>query len=198
MAGESPANRAISDEMLVKSAVNGEKDAFRELFDRYRTRAYRLAYRFLGKHEDALDVVQDAFVKVYRSLSGFESRSKFSTWLMRIVTNTCLDLRRSRGSASAVSLSDEIVETLADESQPERQVDTPIEKLEYGELRQALSRALDRLSDAHRTVFVLHAEEGLTYREIAEIAGISEGTVMSRLYHARRNLQKILSNAGVL
>jgi len=198
MTAEKAAGRETADETLVTRAASGEKDAFRELFDRYRTKVYRVAYRFLGNHEDALDVVQDAFVKVYRALAGFERRSEFRTWLMRIVTNTCLDLRRRRGSSSAAPLSDEIVETLADESQPARRVDKPIEKMEYGELRQALSRALDRLSDAHRTVFVLHAEEEMTYREIAEILGISEGTVMSRLYHARRNLQKILSNAGVL
>jgi RNA polymerase sigma-70 factor (ECF subfamily) len=198
MAAEQPTGRAITDEALVKSTIDGEKSAFRELFERYRSRAYRIAYRFLGNNEDALDVVQEAFVKVYRSLAGFEQRSQFRTWFMRIVTNTALDLRRSRGSASAAPLSDEIEETLAEDIRQERRVDTPTEKMEYGELRDALNRALDRLSDAHRTVFVLHAEEGLTYREIAEVVGISEGTVMSRLYHARRNLQKILSNTGVL
>jgi RNA polymerase sigma-70 factor (ECF subfamily) len=198
MAGEQATGRTIPDETLVARALRGEKGAFRELFDRHRSGAYRVAYRFVGNHEDALDVVQESFVKVYRSLGAFERRSQFKTWLMRIVTNTALDLRRSRGSSSATPLSDEIVETLGEESQPERRIDTPIEKMEYGELREALNRALARLSDAHRTVFVLHAEEGLTYREIAEIAGISEGTVMSRLFHARKNLQKILSNAGVL
>ena len=145
-----------------------------------------------------MDVVQDAFIKAYRALAGFEGRAKFRTWLMRIVTNTCLDRRRGRSSRSAAPLSDEIVETTAIESQPYKRRETAIEKMEYTELRDALHKALDQLSEAHRTAFVLHTEEGLTYREIAETLDINEGTVMSRIYHARKNLQKILSNDGVL
>lgn len=198
MSASEASARETPDEELVDRAVNGDKDAFRGLFERYRTRAYRVAYRFLGNHSDALDVVQESFIKAYRALGGFERRAKFRTWLMRIVTNTCLDRRRSRSSASTATLSDEIIESTARESQPHRRRETPLEQMEYGELRDALSRALEQVSEAHRTVFVLHTEEGLTYREIAEVLGISEGTVMSRLYHARKNLQKILSNAGVL
>jgi len=192
------ASRETPDEERVDRAVKGDKDAFRELFETYRMRAYRVAYRFLGNHEDALDAVQDAFIKAYRGLDGFERRAQFRTWLMRIVTNTCLDRRRSRRSSSAAPLSDEIVEMTPQESQPHHRRETPLEGLEYDELREALHRALDQVSEDHRTVFVLHTEEGLTYREIADVLGISEGTVMSRLYHARKNLQKILSNAGVL
>ncbi|HUU43998.1 MAG TPA: RNA polymerase sigma factor [Planctomycetota bacterium] len=192
------ASRSLSDEELVSRVVKGEKDPFRELFDRYRTRAYRVAYRFLGTHDDAMDAVQESFIKAYRSMSGFEGRSQFRTWLMRIVTNTCLDRRRGRSAHSAAPLSDEIVETTAIESQPHRRRETPMEGMEYAELRDALHKALEHLSDAHRTAFVLHTEEGLTYREIAETLDINEGTVMSRIYHARKNLQKILSNEGVL
>lgn len=187
-----------ADEELVSRAVQGDKDAFRQIFDRYRQRAYRVAYRFLSSHEDALDVVQEAFIKAYRGLGTFEHRAKFRTWLMRIVTNTCLDLRRSRGSTSAAPLSDEIIQSTPAESQPHKRRESPMQKMEYAELQEALGRALSQLSEAHRTVFVLHTQEELTYREIAEVLGINEGTVMSRLYHARKNLQKILSNAEVL
>ena len=187
-----------SDEELVSRAVTGDKDAFRGLFERNRNQAYRVAYRFLGSHEDALDVVQEAFVKAYRGLRGFDRRAQFRTWLMRIVTNTCLDRRRSRASSPASSLSDEIVETTAEDSRPHQHHESPMEKMEYGELREALDRALGRLSEAHRAAFVLHTQENLTYREIAEVLQISEGTVMSRLFHARKKLQKILSNEGVL
>ena len=191
-------SRKTTDDELVSRAVMGDKDAFRGLFERNRTQAYRVAYRFLGSHEDALDVVQDAFVKAYRGLAGFDRRAQFRTWLMRIITNTCLDRRRSRASSPVSSLSDEIVETTAEDSQPHRRRDTPIEQMEFGELREALDRALAQLSEAHRTAFILHTEEDLTYREIAEVLGIREGTVMSRLFHARKKLQKILSNEGVL
>jgi len=183
---------------LVDRAVKGDKSAFRTLFERYRMRAYRVAYRFLGRHEDALDAVQDAFIKAYKGLGRFEKRAQFRTWLMRIVTNTCLDLRRSRTRSSTVSLSTELAEITPEEGQPRRQTETVLEKLQYGELRGALDDALGQISEAHRTAFVLHTEEGLTYREIAEVLEIREGTVMSRLYHARKNLQKILSNAGLL
>jgi RNA polymerase sigma-70 factor (ECF subfamily) len=88
MAGEQAAGPTMTDEMLVQSTLSGEKAAFRELFDRYRAGAYRVAYRFVGNHEDAMDVAQEAFVKVHRSLASFEQRSQFRTWLMRIVTNT--------------------------------------------------------------------------------------------------------------
>jgi len=198
MSASEASDRETPDEELVDRAVKGDRGAFRELFERYRQRAYRVAYRFLGNHSDALDVVQEAFIKAYRALGGFERRAKFRTWLMRIVTNTSLDRRRSRSSRSAATLSDEIIESTSEESQPHRRRETPLEQMEYSELREALNRALEQVSEAHRTVFVLHTEEGLTYREIAEVLDISEGTVMSRLYHARKNLQKILSNAGVL
>ena len=197
MAERDRAARDTPDDELVSRAVKGDRDAFRELFETYRTRAYRVAYRFLGNHEDALDAVQDAFIKAYRGLGTFERRALFRTWLMRIVTNTCLDRRRGRRRAPA-PLSDEIVEMTPEETQPHRRRETPLETMEFGELRESLDKALEQVSEDHRTVFVLHTEEGLTYREIAEVLGISEGTVMSRLYHARKNLQKILSNAGVL
>lgn len=186
------------DDELVERAVKGEKPAFKELFERYRNRAYRVAYRFLGNHEDALDVVQESFIKAYKNLGGFEHRSLFRTWLMRIVTNTCLDRRRRRSADHTTELSEEIVETTPAASQPNRRRETPLETMEFAELRTALDGALGQLSEAHRTVFVLSVTEGLRYREIADQLGISEGTVMSRLFHARKNLQKILANEGLL
>lgn len=187
-----------TDEALVNQALDGEKPAFRDLFERYRTRAYRVAYRFLGNHEDALDAVQDAFIKAYRGLEGFERRSQFRTWFMRIVTNTCLDRRRVRSGDRTVPMDPELAETTAEDGRPRPPQDQPLDAMQVEELRASLQSALDRLSEAHRAVFVLHAEEGLTYREIAETLGVSEGTVMSRLFHARRNLQKILENRGLL
>ncbi len=187
-----------TDEALVNQALDGEKTAFRDLFERYRARAYRVAYRFLGNHEDALDAVQDAFIKAYRGLEGFERRSQFRTWLMRIVTNTCLDRRRSRVGEAMVPMDPELAETTAEDGRPRAPQERPLDAMQLQELRAALQSALDRLSEAHRTVFVLHLEEGLTYREISRTLDISEGTVMSRLFHARKNLQKILGNRGLL
>ncbi len=187
-----------ADEAVVSRALEGDAGAFRQLFESYRMRAYRVAYRFLGNHEDALDAVQDAFIKAFRGLAGFERRAQFRTWLMRIVTNTCLDRRRARRSDLSTPMEPEVEETASVDGRPHGAVDRPLDAMQAEELRVALHEALGRLSEAHRTVFVLHAEEEMTYREIAETLGISEGTVMSRLFHARRNLQKILGNRGLL
>lgn len=187
-----------TDEALLLLASQGDQGAFREVFERYRQKAYRVAYRFLGHHEEALDAVQDSFIKAYRGLDGFERRSQFRTWFMRIVTNTCLDRRRSRSGESAVPLEDELIDTVAEDGRPHAAPDRPLDVMQADELRVALHRALGRLTEAHRAVFVLHAEEGLTYRETAETLGVNEGTVMSRLFHARKNLQKILANRGLL
>ncbi|GAG36674.1 unnamed protein product, partial [marine sediment metagenome] len=176
----------------------GDQQAYRYLFGRYRQQAYRLAYHFLGRTDDAADAVQDSFIKAFKALERFEGRAKFSTWLMRIVTNTCLDRMRSKAADATVPLSDEMARMMSESSQPMRRAGRPEEAMEYGELSAALAGALQKLSSEHRTVFVLHADQELTYREIAEMLGISEGTVMSRLYHARKNLQRLLAGAGVL
>ena len=188
----------LQDAYWVDQALKGDPQAFRYLFERYREKAYRMAYRFLSHNEEAVEATQEAFIKAFRALENFEGRSKFSTWLMRIVTNTCLDRRRARVEPT-VPLSDEMQEVLGRSQQVGVQPGGgPVEQLEYGELHAALADALAQLSEEHRAVFVLHTEEGMKYREIAQELQISEGTVMSRLYHARKNLQKMLGRAGVL
>lgn len=188
----------VQDAHWVSRALVGDQQAYRYLFERYRQQAYRTAYHFLGRADDAADAVQDSFIKAFKALGRFEGRAKFSTWLMRIVTNTCLDRMRSKAADATVPLSDEMAMVMPESSQPMRRAARPEEAMEYGELNAALAGALQKLSSEHRTVFVLHADQELTYREIAEVLGISEGTVMSRLYHARKNLQRLLAGAGVL
>lgn len=187
-----------TDEDLVQDALEGRQDAFRRLFERRHKGAYRVAYRFLGDREDALDAVQESFVKAYRALDRFERRSSFKTWLMRIVTNTCLDMRRSRGARHETELSDELMEMIPQEGRPHRRRQGPLDEAQYDELSLGLQKALEQLSEDHRTVFVLHTQEQMAYREIAETLQINIGTVMSRLFHARKNLQKILSKEGLI
>jgi RNA polymerase sigma-70 factor (ECF subfamily) len=187
-----------TDEDLVRDVLRGRQDAFSRLFERYRKGAFRAAYRFVGNGEDALDAVQESFVKAYRALESFEQRSSFRTWLMRIVTNTCLDIRRSRASRHESELSDEMMETTPLERQPHRRSERPLEEAQYDELSLGLQKALEQLSEDHRAVFVLHTQEQMTYREIAESLGINVGTVMSRLFHARKNLQRILAKEGLI
>ena len=185
-----------TDEALVDLA-GGDADAFRDLFERYRLRAFRVSCRFLGDQDEALDAVQEAFIKAHRALETFERRAQFRTWFMRIVTNTCLDRRRARSGDSTDSL-DELAETTAEDGRPHAPAARPFDAMQAEELRVALAEAVGQLTEAHRAAVVLHAEEGLTYREIADTLGVSEGTVMSRLFHARKNLQRILADRGVL
>jgi RNA polymerase sigma-70 factor (ECF subfamily) len=185
-----------SDEELLARWGQGERPALDELFRRYRSLAYRVAYRLLGNEADALDAVQEGFIKVLTHLDGFQGRSSFKTWLLRVVSNAALDLGRQRGRREAYSLeAPEAGE--GDWSQPETAID-PALGLERADLRQLLDQALAGLPEAQRRTFVLHAEAELSYREVADVMGISIGTVMSRLYYARQKLRAYLSRRAQL
>lgn len=180
-----------SDEQLLGRFAQGERAALEELFRRYRLLAYRIAYRLLGREEDALDAVQEGFIKALTHLEGFQGRSSFKTWLLRVVSNAALDLGRQRSRREAVSLDarepgDNDPETLLT-------LHDPGLGLEREELRALLNRALATLPEAQRRTFVLHVDGELNYREVAEVLGISIGTVMSRLFYARQKLRAHLS-----
>lgn len=179
-----------SDDDLLARASQGDREALEELFLRYRLPAYRVAHRLLGNEADALDAVQDGFVKALTHLSGFQGRSSFKTWLLRVVSNTALDLGRQRGRRESVSL-----DTVAGaEAQAQLFTEpTASSGLERADLSRLLDEALLTLSPIQRQVFVLYAQGGLSYREIAEAMGSSLGTVMSRLFYARQKLRAFLS-----
>ena len=180
-----------SDEQLLARHAAGERPALEELFRRYRLPAYRVAYRLLGHEADALDAVQEGFVKALTHLDSFQGRSSFKTWLMRVVSNAALDLGRQRGRREALSF-DAADAAEAGDAQP-LVADDPAKGLERADLRRLLDQALATLPEAQRRTFVLHAEAGLSYREVAEALGISIGTVMSRLYYARLKLRAFLA-----
>jgi len=182
--------RVPSDEQLLAQAAQGHRDALEELFQRYRLVAYRVAYRLLSNEEDALDAVQDAFIKALTHLSGFQGRSTFKTWLLRVVSNTSLDVGRKRSQRGAVSMDSMGFEDRAS-VEPLVHFD-PAHEMERADLRRKLYSALDQLPAPQRQTFVLHAEAELSYREVADVMGISIGTVMSRLYYARQKLRAIL------
>jgi RNA polymerase sigma-70 factor (ECF subfamily) len=180
-----------SDEQLLARLARGDRDALEELFRRYRTLAYRVAHRLLGHEADALDAVQDGFAKALTHLTGFQGRSSFKTWLLRVVSNAALDLGRQRGRREALSLD---AFAAGERERLDPQVATnPAAGLERDDLRRQLDRALAALPEAQRRTFVLHAEAELSYREVAEVLGISIGTVMSRLYYARQKLRAYLA-----
>jgi len=183
--------RSIPDEQLLARWIRGEREALEELFQRYRSVAYRVAHRLLGNEADALDAVQDGFVKALTHLRGFQGRSTFKTWLLRVVSNASLDLGRQRGRREALSM-DGLAAPERESMEPSVGA-FPGVGLERQELRKQLHAALAKLPEAQRRTFVLHAEAELSYREIADVLGISIGTVMSRLYYARQKLRAYLN-----
>jgi RNA polymerase sigma-70 factor (ECF subfamily) len=186
---------APDDETLVRRARGGDRVACEDLFQRHRGVAYRVAYRLLGNESDALDAVQDGLLKAFLGLADFDGRSVFRTWLVRIVTNAALDLGRKRGRRAALGLNAGLGTGANGEDDPPRghpepAVDfDPAHGLHRDDLRRMLDAALERLSPPVRTTFVLFAEAGLSYKEIAESQGVPIGTVMSRLHYARQKLQ---------
>ncbi|MBX6314120.1 MAG: RNA polymerase sigma factor [Isosphaeraceae bacterium] len=181
---------ATPDEILVERAREGDGLAREELFRRHFGTAYRVAHRLLGHEQDALDAVQDAFLKAVVHLAEFDGRSGFRTWLLRIVTNAALDAGRKRSRRPALQLDDSLLggsETAV--------ADDPALGLHREDLRRALEAALDRLSPTTRATFILFAEAGLSYKEIADCQNLPIGTVMSRLHYARQKLQSYLEGA---
>ena len=174
------------DDALLDRSRSGDRSALEELFRRYRTVAYRVAYRLLGNEADALDAVQEGFVKVLNNLGGFERRSSFKTWLLRVVSNAALDLGRQRGRREQHRQ-----EPSRDQDEPAQDFN-PASELERADLRRMLIDALIELPEAQRRTFVLHVDGDLSYREIADVLEISIGTVMSRLFYARQKLRMLL------
>jgi RNA polymerase sigma-70 factor (ECF subfamily) len=185
-----PCPSVPSDDDLLVRFAGGDRQALDELFHRYRQPAYRVAYRLLGNEADALDAIQDGFIKALTHLQGFQGRSSFKTWLLRVVSNAALDLGRQRGRRETLSLDAPGIDPL------DAHFLTPDEVgrgLEISDLRSLLTQALATLSEAQRQTFVLYADAGLSYREVAEAMNTSIGTVMSRLYYARQKLRAFLS-----
>jgi RNA polymerase sigma-70 factor (ECF subfamily) len=160
-----------NDAELVRACVEGAPEAFRELLSRYRRSALTLAYQMLGNAEDAEDVAQEAFVRVFQAIPRFRQQAAFSTWLYRIVTNLCLGRQRRRRPVVAL---DAIAEPSSEESPSAQVTEDLIARQVLGELPPAM-----------RAVLVLREQEGLSYREIAATLDVPVGTVRSRLSKAR-------------
>ncbi len=191
-----PCPHGASDEQLLACYASGHREALDELFRRYRQPAYRVAYRLLGHEADALDAVQEGFVKALTHLHGFQGRSSFKTWLLRVVSNAALDLGRQRGRRESVSLDAPVG---ADLAHPRLLADDESGRgLEAADLRRLLTQALDGLSEVQRQTFILYADGELSYREVADVMGTSIGTVMSRLFYARQKLRTYLGERDVL
>jgi len=190
---QKPDYATAEDRALVKLAQGGDTSAFEELVGRHRDKIYARAFSMVRNEDDATDLSQEAWVKGWQRLHQFQGDASFATWMTRIVINLCLDqlrkLKRSRTDS---------IDQMDDESGGvERQLPVinpnPTEGLERGELRQRIDRALGQLSHEHRTVLVLHEFEDMEYKMIAKKMSCSIGTVMSRLFYARRKMASLLA-----
>jgi RNA polymerase sigma-70 factor (ECF subfamily) len=183
---------------LVERARQGDQGAFRELFQRYHRRAYSLAFGVVRNQDDALDVVQDAFIKAHRHLEKFEGNSSFYTWFYRIVMNLSIDHIRKHKRSKHVDFNDALSHEEGDAGASDDALlprilgQNPGKALMRREIREQITVALAELSDNHRAVLVMRELEGLSYEEMAEVMQCSKGTIMSRLFHARKNMQKRL------
>ncbi len=185
---------AEEDRVLIESAQHGDKLAFKRLVQRHQRRAFGIALGLVRDEQDAREVVQEAFLRVHRGLDSFQGGSTFFTWLFRIVTNLSIDLLRKPSRR----------DTELDESREIDEADIPLlsridgadplDVIRRGEIRNKLEAALDALPVYHRGVIVMREVEGLSYEEMAAAMGVSKGTIMSRLFHARQKLQHALAD----
>jgi RNA polymerase sigma-70 factor (ECF subfamily) len=183
---------AATDVQLVAAAQKGDMLAFEELVARHRDKVYARAFSMVRNEDEAVDLSQEAWVKAWQRLTQFQGEASFATWMTRIVINLCLDhLRKAKRQRA------ESIEQLDEElGGVERQMPVvslnPSEGLERTELRKRIDRAMGQLSYEHRTVLILHEFEEMEYKQIAKVMGCSIGTVMSRLFYARRRLAGLL------
>jgi len=189
----------LSDAELVARVQRGSKADFQILVERYQQRAFSVAWQILKRHEDAQDVVQESFVKAFLSIDSFQGSSSFFTWLYRIVVNMAIDFRRKAGRRERETVSLDVETRDGLEQQVDagvvNQPENPLESALRGEQARQINQVLGEISDEHRAVIILREVEGLRYEQIAETLGISKGTVMSRLFYARKKLQQLLKQA---
>lgn len=196
---EQRAREAQEDRALIAEAQSGSKAlreaAFRKLVVRHQRRAFAIAFGFLRDENDAREVVQEAFLRVYKGLSTFEGQSSFFTWLYRIVTNLSIDLMRKPGRKAT-----ELDETRPEDPEGElalvSRVDgaDPVDVMRRKEIANRIQSALEALPPYHRAVILMREVEGLSYEEMAAAMDVSKGTIMSRLFHARQKMQRALAD----
>ena len=182
---------------LVARSQGGDSRAFEDLVTRHRGRVYAMIQNMVKNDADAWDLSQEVFLKVWKALPKFEARAKFSTWLYRIVHNVVYDWMRKRKLKSAGEFDDQLLKdsqvAVGARTTP-NQEERPDQAMSSGELRNRIEEAMAKLSPEHREVVMLREIQGLDYKEIADVMEISIGTVMSRLFYARKKLQGLLSD----
>jgi RNA polymerase sigma-70 factor, ECF subfamily len=185
----------VEESELVRRARKGDLGAYGELVQRYQERIYATIYHMTSNHEDANDLAQEAFIKGFQALKSFKGGSSFYTWVYRIAVNKTINFLKQRKNKAQMSLNDldfnaehdpDLVALISDK--------TPRREVGLAELQEKLNEALQKLSEPHRLVVTLHDVQGLSHEEIAKIMDCNIGTVRSRLFYARQQLQGYLSD----
>jgi len=179
---------------LVKRCQAGDSSAFNDLVTRYRSKVFTMVYGMVQNEQDAWDLAQEGFLKAWKSIHRFKGESSFYTWLYRIMTNVTIDSLRRKGIRGEAEFDDRIAPANVEPGSrtTPSSASLPNEKLEYREIRERIDHAIAKLSPEHRAVIVMKEIEDLQYNEIAEVLNCSLGTVMSRLFYARKKLQSLL------
>jgi len=178
----------LSDWELVQRCQAGKVDNFEELVARYHQKVYTVILGLLRSREDAMEVAQETFFRAYRKIKSFKGGSSFYTWLYRIAVNIAIDYQR-RQKRNPLDFKENMDVVLEDQNEVARD---PFANVHDREIREKLLEAINDLTPEHKAVIVLRTVEGLPYKDIGEILGCSEGTVMSRLHYARKKLQEKL------
>jgi len=190
-----PAQADVSELDLVRRCQADDTEAFDELVSRYRTRVFSMIYNMVHNEQDTWDLAQDSFVKAWKSIKRFRGRSSFYTWIYRIVMNVTIDwLRKKQVKGGGVEFDDltQLREVdPASKTVPKKEA-LPYETMERDEIRARIDKAIAQLSPEQRAVILMKEMENMQYHEIAETLGCSIGTVMSRLFYARKKLQNLL------
>ena len=190
-----PVAEAVDDRALIRNAQKGDTAAYDELIRRYQERVYATIYHMTSNHEDANDLAQETFIKAFRALPTFKGDSSFFTWVYRIAVNKTINFLKQRKKRTQMSLDDldfnaehdpDLVALISDK--------TPRRELNLAELQEKLNEAMQRLSEVHRLVVTLHDIQGMSHEEIGKIMDCNTGTVRSRLFYARQQLQAHLSD----
>lgn len=182
--------------LLVRRAQAGDRAAFRILYERTFGRACAMATRVVRNRAEAEDIVQESFVRAFENLHEFSNQAAFYTWLYRIVMNRCIDSLRRKRSTTRADFSEETVPVGTDQSfdiHPKYLGSQPLETLERSQIMEILNKTLAQMSEPLRIILILREFDGLSYDEIAQSLDIPVGTVMSRLFHARKKLQEALA-----
>src|SRR5512136_2602145 len=174
---------------MISRCQQGDQEALKEIFDKYNKKVYRIAYGVVRQREEALDVVQEVFIKLFRSIKNFKGRSNFYTYLYRMVMNTAIDHKRKAGKQFMSSL--DVEGSFEPSDEPEK---GPEKLLLQKELEERVKLAMEKLPAEQKVALIFRDVEGLSYQEMAEAMGCSIGTVMSRLHYGRKRMQESLKD----